>query len=104
MKKLTKYFFSTKNKAIIALGSNLGNKFNNISVATDLLRKANKVIKTYQLYLTTSYNTNNQILPEENSFFNAAVQIETDLKCEDLFQYCKAIERVHIYINLLAIR
>ena len=92
--------FSTKNKAIIALGSNLGNRFNNISLATDLLRKINKVVKTSQLYLTPSYNIDNHILPEENNFFNAAVQIETSLQCEELFQYCKAIERVNNLYNI----
>ena len=87
-------FFSTKNKAIVALGSNLGNRFNNISIATDLLRKAHKVVKSSQIYENPSLDANNNILEKENKFLNAAVQLETNFSSKDLLEYCKAIERV----------
>ena len=96
MSKICK-FFSTKNKAIIALGSNMGNRFKNLSTAADLLRQVNKIVKTSQIYENPSYD-NNQILLKEN--INAAVQIETELNCEELLQYCKAIERVILELHL----
>ena len=98
MSKICK-FFSTKNKAIIALGSNMGNRFKNLSTAADLLSRVNKIVKTSQIYENPSYD-NNQILLKENMFFNAAVQIETELNCEELLQYCKAIERVILELHL----
>jgi 2-amino-4-hydroxy-6-hydroxymethyldihydropteridine diphosphokinase len=93
--KLSK-FFSTKNQAIIALGSNMGNRFQNISKATEYLRKYNNVIKTSQIYENPCLDNSNNVLGNESNFFNAAVQIETTLSCQDLLQYCKTIERVNI--------
>lgn len=100
MNKISKFYksFSTKNKAIVALGSNMGNRFFNISKATEYLRKYNKIIKTSQIYENPACDNKDQILLNENKFFNAAVQIETSLSCEDLLQYCKTIERVK-YLN-----
>lgn len=95
MNKICKFFSST-NKAIIALGSNMGNRFGNLSAATDLLRRVNKVVKTSQIYEVPSYDSKNNLLSSENKFFNAAIEIETQLKCEELLQYCNAIEMVTV--------
>ena len=87
-------FFSVKNKAIIALGSNMGNRFQNISNATALLRGASKVVKTSQLYENPTLDQTSKIVQSEGQFLNGAVQVETTLSVEDLLQFCKSIERV----------
>ena len=72
----------------------MGNRHSNISTAAQLLRRANRVVKTSQIYENPSVDIENNILPNEIKFLNAAVQIETELTCEELLQYCKSIELV----------
>lgn len=75
-------------KVLLALGSNLGNRIQNINTSLKLLKSVGNVIDTGLLYETKpAYNEN------QGGFLNSAVMIETSLEPDSLLQKCKEIER-----------
>jgi len=85
-------FINTKiNTAYIAIGSNKGNRFLNISKATELLRRKVKVIKTSQIYENPCLDQNNKIVEKED-FFNAAIKVQTRLNPFELLSLCRKVE------------
>ena len=75
------------NKVIISIGSNIGNKFNNINKAVNLLKKKSKLTNSSFLYRTQPmYNI------QQDEFLNGAIQIETDLNPFELLKDIKSIE------------
>lgn len=77
-------------RAILALGSNKGNKLLNFRKAIKHLRDANMPIQdTSFLYLTKPL-----INKDQDDFLNAAVKIQTDLSPQDLLAKLKSIEQV----------
>ena len=68
------------NIVFIGLGSNLGNKFENIHRACSKINQFTKLKKTSQLYYSPCINLDNQIEKNENYFVNLVIKIETDLK------------------------
>lgn len=82
------------NSVILALGSNLGDKKNNILRALELLKKFSEIIKI-------SSNYNSKALLKENSpkewdmdFLNCVILLETDLQLRNFFEKTKEIENI----------
>ncbi|WP_338037301.1 2-amino-4-hydroxy-6-hydroxymethyldihydropteridine diphosphokinase [Marinitoga litoralis] len=71
----------------MALGSNVGDKLNNIKKAIDLLSKYGEIIKVSNIYETEPWGYTDQDI-----FLNACVLIETELKPLELLKICKNIE------------
>lgn len=75
--------------ALIALGSNVGDRSANICAALDLMRKrCGEVIAVSQLYVTAP-----QHVEDQPDFFNAACELRTILPPALLLRELKAIER-----------
>jgi 2-amino-4-hydroxy-6-hydroxymethyldihydropteridine diphosphokinase len=75
--------------AYLGLGSNLGNKKQNISKALELLRgqREIKVVKTSSFYLTSPVG------PKQPDFINAVSKIRTTLDPKALLKKAKEIEK-----------
>ncbi|NTW81801.1 MAG: 2-amino-4-hydroxy-6-hydroxymethyldihydropteridine diphosphokinase [Chlorobiaceae bacterium] len=77
-------------KAFIALGSNIGNRLENLREAVDRLslNEHTTVLEISAVYMTEPVGETGQ-----ERFFNGVVLIETLLPPEELRSYCKTIER-----------
>jgi len=86
--------FSKMNVVYLALGSNLGKRFNNFQTCTKLIEEkgVGRVLKTSQIYESPCMNEYNKIVEEENKFINAVIKIETSFTPLDLLKACKEIE------------
>lgn len=75
----------------LSLGSNLGNKSNNINKAIDFLRKLPKidVLKTSKIIETEPYGKTDQ-----PNFLNCVVEISTTLTPHELLHQCLNIEKI----------
>lgn len=88
------------NRAYLSLGSNLGNKAENIQNAVVLLsERAGEVIK-----VSSNYETEPDGFVSENSFVNIALSLDTTLDAYALLDVCEQIEkelgREHKSVNL----
>lgn len=72
----------------IGLGSNLGNKEENIRKAIDLMREKSKILKISSLYETEPVG-----YKEQDWFLNCAIEIETELKPHELLKFLLSIEK-----------
>ena len=75
-------------KAVIALGSNIGNPTENLDLALALLREATDVKKVSSYYITKPVGYEDQ--PD---FVNAVCIIETELPAMDLLNMLHGIEK-----------
>jgi 2-amino-4-hydroxy-6-hydroxymethyldihydropteridine diphosphokinase len=74
----------------LGLGSNVGDRRANLQSAVDELRaRGVAVVASSSIYETEPVGE----LPDQREFFNACVQIETDLEPEALLDVCKDVER-----------
>lgn len=77
------------NRAYLSLGSNLGDKAENINSAVELLsERAGKVLK-----VSCNYETEPDGFVSENSFVNIALSLETPLEALALLDVCEQIEK-----------
>ena len=77
------------NRAYLSLGSNLGNKAENINSAVELLsERAGKVLK-----VSSNYETEPDGFVSENSFVNIALSLDTTLDAYALLDVCEQIEK-----------
>ena len=77
-----------KERIFIAIGTNLGNKEENIQKAIKLISEGGvKIVKTSSLYETEPYGNIDQ--PD---FLNAVIEVETDLSPEELLKVLLSIE------------
>lgn len=77
------------NRAYFSLGSNLGNKAENINSAIELLsERAGKVLK-----VSSNYETEPDGFLSENSFVNIALSLDTPLDALALLEVCEQIEK-----------
>ena len=77
------------NRAYLSLGSNLGNKAENINSAVELLsERAGKVLK-----VSSNYETEPDGFVSENSFVNMALSLDTPLDALALLDVCEQIEK-----------
>ena len=72
----------------IGIGSNLGNKEENIKKAIDLLKEKCKILKVSALYQTEPMYYKNQ-----DWFLNCAIKMETGLKPQELLEFLQSIEK-----------
>ena len=73
----------------LAIGSNLGNKINNINLAKFELEKNRiKIVKTSSYYLSNSWP--DPLLPQ---YINVVIKVKTTLNPLELLKYCKLIEK-----------
>ena len=76
------------NKVYLAIGSNLGNKINNIEVTKFELEKYNiKIIKSSSIYTSESWPD-----PYKPNYMNIIIKIETNLVPLELLKICNLIE------------
>ena len=76
------------NKAYLAIGSNLGNKINNIEVTKFELEKHNiKILKSSSIYISESWPD-----PDMPNYMNIIIKIETSLVPLELLKICNLIE------------
>ncbi len=76
-------------KAYLGLGSNIGNKKENIENALDLL-ESHKEIQV--INVSSYYETDPVGYVDQDCFLNIVVAIETNLKPKALLSYCNEIE------------
>ena len=76
------------NKAYLAIGSNLGNKINNIEVTKFELERYNiKILKSSSIYISESWPD-----PDMPNYMNIIIKIETSLVPLELLKICNLIE------------
>ena len=75
-------------KAVIALGSNIGNPTENLDLALALLREATEVKKVSSYYITRPVG-----YEEQPDFVNAVCIIETELPAMELLNMLHGIEK-----------
>lgn len=77
------------NRAYLSLGSNLGDKAENINSAVELLsERAGKVLK-----VSSNYETEPDGFVSENRFVNIALSLDTPLEALALLDVCEQIEK-----------
>ncbi|CAR28971.1 hypothetical protein ZYGR_0U03290 [Zygosaccharomyces rouxii] len=77
------------NKAYLAFGSNLGDRFQNIQLAIDLL-KTNPQVTVNQV--SSLFESEPMYFTNQNLFMNGCIEISTNLKPLELLKLCKEIE------------
>ena len=77
-------------KAVLSLGSNLGNSAEILSSAAEALNEVSEVIALSSFYQTRPVGG-----PPQPDFINAIVIIETNLEPEELLLVAQAIEGAH---------
>lgn len=75
-------------KAVIALGSNIGNPKENLDLALALLREATDVVKVSSFYVTKPVG-----FEDQPDFVNAVCIIETELPAMELLKMLHGIEK-----------
>ena len=75
-------------KAVIALGSNIGNPKENLDLALALLREATEVVKVSSFYVTKPVG-----FEDQPDFVNAVCIIETELPAMELLKMLHGIEK-----------
>lgn len=77
-------------RAVLSLGSNLGNSAEILSSASEALNEVSEVIALSSFYQTRPIGG-----PPQPDFLNAVVIIETNLEPEELLLVAQAIESAH---------
>ena len=77
------------NDVYIGIGSNLGNKEENIEKAIDLIKEKCKILKVSSLFETEPMYYKNQ-----DWFLNCAIKIETKLNPQELLAFLQSIEKI----------
>ncbi|MEM7550036.1 MAG: 2-amino-4-hydroxy-6-hydroxymethyldihydropteridine diphosphokinase [Bacteroidota bacterium] len=73
----------------LLMGSNLGDRFNNLKLCMEELRKeVGKITKTSSVYETAAWG-----ITEQNPFLNLAVEIVSDLNPSEMIDHFERIER-----------
>lgn len=75
-------------KVYIGLGSNLGDKGENLKKAVDLLKEKCKILKSSSLYETEPVG-----YKEQGWFLNCAIEIKTNLNPQELLEFLLLIEK-----------
>ncbi len=79
------------NRSYLGLGSNVGNRLDNLTAATLELKKLSKtaVERVSSIYETKPFG-----ITDQNDFFNAVVEISTEMNLSRLHEATKKIERI----------
>lgn len=78
------------NKAYLGIGTNMGNRFDNLSKACELLINSDSIYKVKKSKL---YETKPWGYTEQADFLNMCVEIETEFEPYELLEYCQEIEK-----------
>jgi len=76
------------NKAFLLLGTNLGNREQNLNTAKELIKGHSAIVQTSSIYETAAWGKTDQ-----PSFLNQALEIETTLEATELMNTILAIEK-----------
>ena len=71
----------------LSLGSNIGDKENNLNKALELLKEKLKIIKVSSIYKSEPVD-----LTDQDWFFNLVIKGESELSAEDLLKFIQSIE------------
>lgn len=74
----------------ISIGSNIGEKIQNINKAVEMLRNSDKI---YHVEVSSYYETEPVGYLDQDYFVNIAVKIETDLEPLELLSVCQRVEQ-----------
>ena len=88
MKCASALYNPTMHKIFLALGSNVGNKKEQINSAVELLKEHVRNLKTANFY-----ETKPMYYKDQEKFINTALMGETDLSPEKLLEFVKSIEK-----------
>ncbi len=80
--------FIKKNKVFIALGSNLGNKKQNLEKAIKLISEKCKVVST-----SSFIESKPMYFEKQPNFLNAVIQVETSLGAKELLFFLQGLEK-----------
>lgn len=87
--KLHERYFLMSHNAYLGLGTNLGNKADNLKNAISALSNSNcKIISESSIYISEPWGFNS-----DETFYNMVIQINTAHSPNDLLDLCKSIER-----------
>lgn len=77
-------------KIFLSLGSNIGDRFENLKMAVHEIKEnpSCRVLKSSAVYETTPYG---EIV--QDNFYNAVIEVETILGFFELFHFLKSVER-----------
>jgi len=75
-------------KYILSLGSNIGDRENNLKTAVKLLKERFNLLKISSIYESEPWE-----MKTEKNFYNICVEIETDIKPLELLDILEEIER-----------
>ena len=75
-------------KIILSLGSNIGDKRQNINNVVSLLAKKTTIKKISSFYLSSPTD-----YAKQKSFLNCCVYLETNMMIDNFFSFCRQIER-----------
>ena len=75
-------------EVFIAIGSNLGDREDNVKTALQLLKKKMRLLK-----VSSTYETEPMYVEDQNWFLNCVAKVETDLPPRKLLGYLKDTER-----------
>ena len=84
---------SQKNFVIIALGTNLGNRLENLKAGLKLLQKNLEVEKCSKIYESDALLPENAPKDWDISFYNCVFTCQTNLKPLELLELCKQVEK-----------
>lgn len=77
-------------KVVLGLGTNLGNRENNLAKAWDLLEKVpqTEILKISNVYETEPFD----VISQQDPYLNCCVLLETKLQPKEMLEHCFAIE------------
>lgn len=78
------------NKAYLGIGTNMGDRFDNLSSACRILRESDYI---YEVKESKLYETKPWGYAEQADFLNICVEIETEFEPYELLEYCQKIEQ-----------
>ena len=88
-----------KKRAVLALGSNLGDRVNYLNSAIESIKRLpdTEILKVSKFHETEPLisNTNNQDINKYNKYINCCVEIQTSYSPEMLMGMCLGIESAH---------
>lgn len=77
------------NKAFLAFGSNLGDRFQNVQLALNLLKSHPQI---ELVHVSSLFESEPMYFTNQNLFMNGCIEISTALKPLELLNFCKEIE------------
>ncbi len=87
MKQKTIMQNTLENKSFLSLGTNIGDKEENLRNAIKEIKSFSKILKKSSTYITSPVG-----YIDQDDFFNMVVEISTNLSAQNLLESCKQVE------------